>query len=44
MIVPDRVYRYESVVSGFTAHLEVDRDGLVVDYEALFRRASDDAR
>lgn len=43
-IVPDRVYRYESVVSGFTAHLEVDRDGLVVDYEALFRRASDDAR
>ncbi len=43
-IEPDRVYRYESVASGFTARLEVDRDGLVIDYEALFKRLPSDAR
>ncbi|AOJ71700.1 MULTISPECIES: putative glycolipid-binding domain-containing protein [Burkholderia] len=43
-IEPDRVYRYESVASGFTAQLEIDRDGLVLDYEALFRRLPADAR
>lgn len=31
-------------MSGFTAVLEVDRDGLVIDYEMLFRRLPDDAR
>jgi hypothetical protein len=31
-------YRYENVTSGFTAVLEVDADGIVLDYPALFRR------
>ncbi|AOJ04506.1 MULTISPECIES: putative glycolipid-binding domain-containing protein [Burkholderia] len=43
-VEPDRRYRYESVASGFTAVLEVDRDGLVIDYEMLFRRLPDDVR
>jgi hypothetical protein len=34
----DRVYRYESLASGFTAEVRVDADGLVVDYPGLFRR------
>ena len=29
-------YRYESLRSGFTAELKVDRDGLVVDYPNIF--------
>ena len=29
-------YRYESVRSGFTAEVTVDRDGLVVDYPNIF--------
>lgn len=36
--VSDRVYRYESVASGFTADLLLDADGLVVDYPGLVRR------
>jgi hypothetical protein len=36
--VSDRVYRYESVSSGFTADLVLDGDGLVVDYPGLVRR------
>lgn len=34
-------YRFESLeneVSGFTAELQLDSEGLVVDYPALFRR------
>lgn len=31
-------WRYESVESGFTAELEVDEFGLVIDYPTLFRR------
>lgn len=35
----DRTYRFESLDgSGFTADLEVDEDGLVLDYPGLFRR------
>jgi hypothetical protein len=32
------VYRYESVVSGFTADLLLDGEGLVVEYPGLVRR------
>ncbi len=32
-------YRYDSVVSGFTADLTVDNEGLVIDYPGLFQRA-----
>jgi uncharacterized protein len=35
---PDRAYRYENVGSNFSADLEVDEDGLVIDYPSLFRR------
>ena len=35
---PDRLYRYESLPSGFTAELTVDEDGLVIDYPEMFRR------
>ncbi|MBM6596569.1 putative glycolipid-binding domain-containing protein [Microvirga pudoricolor] len=31
-------YRFESLDSGFTADLPVDRDGFVLDYPGLFRR------
>jgi hypothetical protein len=34
------VYRYEGLGTNFTADLAVDRDGLVVDYPGLWRRAS----
>ncbi len=34
----ERLYRYESVVSGFSAELPVDSDGLVIDYPGLFKR------
>lgn len=36
--VSDDVYRYESVLSGFTADLLVDGEGLVVEYPGLVRR------
>jgi uncharacterized protein len=32
------LYGYESVVSGFSAELPVDSDGLVIDYPGLFKR------
>ena len=32
------LYRYESLASGYTAELEVDGEGIVVDYPDLFRR------
>ena len=31
-------YRYESIVSGFTADLPIDGDGFVVEYPAIWRR------
>jgi hypothetical protein len=31
-------YRYEGLSSGFTAGLTVDADGLVIDYQGLWRR------
>ncbi|CAN0625719.1 KY49.ctg7180000000025_quiver, whole genome shotgun sequence [Burkholderia multivorans] len=37
-IEPDRRYRYEGIFRDFTAEMEIDEDGLVVDYETLFRR------
>ncbi len=36
-LATDRV-RYESIGSDFTRELEIDRDGLVVDYPGLFHR------
>ena len=33
------VYKYESLISGFTSELKVDADGLVVDYPGIFRLA-----
>lgn len=32
-----RIYRFESLASGFTADILVDQDGLVLDYPGLFR-------
>lgn len=37
-LVPDKRYRYEGLFRGFTAELEVDRHGLVLDYPDTFRR------
>ena len=37
----ERRYRYESVVSGFTAELEVDDLGLVVTYEGIWQRVAE---
>ncbi|CAB3748728.1 transcriptional regulator [Burkholderia puraquae] len=37
-IEPGRRYRYEGIFRDFTAEMEIDDDGLVVDYETLFRR------
>ncbi len=37
-LMPDRRYRYEGLASGFTADLEVDEAGLVLDYPGVFRR------
>ncbi len=31
------LYKYESIDSDFSAHLPVDRDGLVLDYPGLFK-------
>jgi hypothetical protein len=31
-------YRYESLASGFSAELTVDAEGLVIDYQGIFRR------
>jgi len=36
--LPDGRYRFEALGTGFEAVLEVDADGLVLDYPALFRR------
>jgi hypothetical protein len=32
------MYKYEGLESGFTAELQTDRDGLVLDYPDLWRR------
>jgi hypothetical protein len=37
-LVSGKVYRYESVDNDFTRDIEVDADGLVVNYPGLFRR------
>jgi uncharacterized protein len=34
----ERLYRYEATESGFTADLEVDEDGIVLDYPEGWRR------
>ena len=36
-------YRYTSVGSGFTAVVEVDADGLAIDYEGIWRRVAEGA-
>jgi hypothetical protein len=33
-----RLYRYESLPSGYTNEFWVDTDGLIIDYPGLFRR------
>ena len=38
-LVAEQRYRYEGIFRAFTAELEVDRHGLVLDYPGLFRRA-----
>jgi hypothetical protein len=38
-----RRYRYESLASGFAAELSVDDDGVVVDYEGVWRRLASGA-
>ncbi|WP_323121175.1 putative glycolipid-binding domain-containing protein [Burkholderia alba] len=35
---PGRRYRYEGIFRDFTAEMDIDADGLVIDYETLFRR------
>ncbi|MEJ8561856.1 putative glycolipid-binding domain-containing protein [Yoonia sp. GPGPB17] len=37
-LVPAQTYRYEGLFRGFTAVLEIDQDGLVIDYPDTFRR------
>jgi hypothetical protein len=37
-LAPGRLYRYEGYPAGFVADLQVDADGLVIDYPGLFRR------
>lgn len=37
-LVPDRRYRYDGLFRAFTAELEIDDAGLVVDYPDTFRR------
>jgi len=39
-LIPDKRYRYESTPRGFTAELQVDKYGLVLDYPEIFRRLS----
>jgi len=34
----DRRYLFENLESGFRALLDVDADGIVLDYEGIFRR------
>jgi uncharacterized protein len=33
-----KLYRYESLSSGYTTELWVDNDGLVIDYPGVFKR------
>lgn len=40
-IVPGRTYRYEGLFRRFTADLDVDEVGLVLDYPETFRRVTD---
>jgi uncharacterized protein len=37
-LVPGKLYRYESLDTDFTRDIEVDSNGLVVNYPGLFRR------
>ena len=37
-IEPGRRYRYEGIFRNFTAEMDIDNDGLVIDYETLFKR------
>jgi len=37
-IEPGRRYRYEGIFRNFTAEMDIDADGLVIDYETLFKR------
>ena len=34
----ERRFRFESIGSDFTAEIQVDSDGLVIDYPGLYRR------
>jgi hypothetical protein len=34
-----KVYKYESLDSGFTSEIKVDKDGLVIDYPGIFKMA-----
>jgi len=42
-LTPDQRYRYEGLFRAFTAELEVDAAGLVLDYPDTFRRAANSA-
>jgi len=37
-LIPEQRYRYESLLGAFTAELEVDENGFVLDYPDIFRR------
>ncbi len=39
-LTPEQWYRYEGLFRGFTAELEVDQAGLVIDYPDTFRRVA----
>ncbi len=39
-LVPDQRYRYEGLFRAFTAELEIDQFGLVLDYPETFRRVA----
>lgn len=39
-LIPDQRYRYEGLFRAFTAELEIDAAGLVLDYPETFRRVA----
>jgi hypothetical protein len=39
--ISDRTYRYRSLASGFQADIDVDEDGLPIDYHGIWRRIAE---
>jgi hypothetical protein len=43
-VVPGRTYRYEGLFRSFSANLDIDDAGLVLDYPPMFRRVAEARR